>query len=67
MNEKMLKYACTAVYEDIKDMINDKIYNPEVEDNINWIKEQAKKYDLNVKYDLKRIDFALEDLMDEIN
>lgn len=67
MNKKMLKYACKAVYEDILDLTNNKIYDPEiVENNVAWVKEQAEKYNLDVSFDLERIDYAIGDLMDMI-
>lgn len=67
MNKKMLKYACTAVYEDILELTNNKIYDPEiVEDNVKWLKEQSEKYGLDVSFDLERIDYAIDELLNTI-
>lgn len=67
MNKKMLKYACKAVYEDILDLTNNKIYDSEiVENNVAWVKEQAEKYNLDVSFDLEKIDYAIGDLLNEI-
>lgn len=67
MNKKMLKYDCKAVYEDILDLTNNKIYDPEiVENNVAWVKEQAEKYNLDVSFDLERINYAIGDLLNEI-
>ena len=63
----MLKYACTAVYEDILELTNNKIYDPEiVEDNVKWLKEQSEKYGLAVSFDLERIDYAIDELLNTI-
>lgn len=67
MNKKMLKYACKSVYEDILDLTNNKIYDPEiVENNVAWVKEQAEKYNLDVSFDLEKIDYVIGDLLNEI-
>lgn len=67
MNKKMLKYACKAVYEDILDLTNYGIYDAKIiEDNVKWLKEQSKKYNLDVSSDLDKINYAIEDLMSVI-
>lgn len=67
MNKKMLKYACTAVYEDILELTNGKIYDPKIiEDNVKWLEEQSKRYNLDISSDLEKINYAIEDLMDVI-
>lgn len=67
MNKKMLKYACMAIYEDILDLTNYGIYDSKiVEDNVKWLKEQSKKYNLDMSSDLEKINYAIKDLMDAI-
>lgn len=67
MNKKMLKYACMAVYEDILDLTNYGTYDAKIiEDNVKWLEEQSKKYNLDVSPDLDKINYAIKDLMDAI-
>lgn len=67
MNKKMLKYACTAVYEDILELTNSKIYDPKiVEDNVKWLKEQSGKYDIDISFDLERINYAIDELLNTL-